>query len=137
MFAWFSGPDRCRQAIDAAVEILSGLNARFAGKAGTEIGFGIHVGEVVVGSMGSQDRRDYTAIGRSVNLAARLCSAAKSGQILVSEAVATELDESLSLVPLPPISAKGFTEPVRVFEVDLVKLSPATNKVEYPVTTLP
>jgi class 3 adenylate cyclase len=136
MFAWFSGPGRCRQAIDAAAEILSALNERFAGKAGTEIGFGIHVGEVVVGSMGSQDRRDYTAIGRSVNLAARLCSAAKPGQIMVSEAVATELEETLSLIPLPPISAKGFTEPVRVFEVDLAKLSPATHTVEPPVSTL-
>ena len=137
MFVWFSGPDRCRHALDAAVEILSRLQARFAGKAGTEIGFGIHVGEVVVGSMGSQDRRDYTAIGRSVNLAARLCSAAKSGQILVSEAVAIELEETLSLIALPPISAKGFTEPVRVFEVDLAKLSPATNAVLPPVTTHP
>jgi class 3 adenylate cyclase len=136
MFAWFSGPDRCRRAVDAAVEILSGLEARFAGKTGTEIGFGIHVGEVVVGSMGSQDRRDYTAIGRSVNLAARLCSAAKSGQILVSQAVATELEDTLALNPLPPVSAKGFPEPVRVFEVNLTKLSATTKPVLPPVTSL-
>lgn len=136
MFAWFSGPDRCRHAIETAVEILSGLQARYGGKAGTEIGFGIHVGEVVVGSMGSQDRRDYTAIGRSVNLAARLCSAAKSGQILVSEAVAIELEDALSLNPLPAISAKGFPEPVRVFEVDLAKVAPATGAVVPSVTTL-
>jgi class 3 adenylate cyclase len=137
MFAWFSGPDRCRHAVDAAVEILAGLQSRFAGKAGTEIGFGVHVGEVVVGSMGSQDRRDYTAIGRSVNLAARLCSAARSGQILVSEAVAIELEGTLALNPLPPISAKGFPEPVRVFEVRPAKPSPEADSVLPPVTSLP
>ena len=136
MFAWFSGPDRCRHAVEAAAEILSALKERLAGKAGTEIGFGIHVGEVVVGSMGSQDRRDYTAIGRSVNLAARLCSAAKSGQILVSEAVAIELEEAIPLIPLPPVPAKGFPEPVRVFEVDSAQLSSATDQVFPPVTSL-
>lgn len=136
MFAWFSGPDRCRRAVEAAIEILAKLNARFAGKAGTEIGFGIHVGEVVVGSMGSQERRDYTAIGRSVNLAARLCSAAKSGQILVSQAVATELEGALSLNPLPPVTAKGFPEPVRVFEVDLAKAAPLASRDLPPVTSL-
>jgi adenylate cyclase len=137
MFAWFSGPDRCRRAVAAAVEILSGLQSRFAGKAGTEIGFGIHVGEVVVGSMGSQDRRDYTAIGRSVNLAARLCSAAKSGQILVSQAVATELEETGSLNPLPPVSAKGFPEPVRVFEVNPAEWLRTANPVPPSLTSLP
>lgn len=121
MFAWFTGPDRCKHAVEASAEILAALHARFAGKAGTEIGFGIHVGEVVLGSMGSEDRRDYTAIGRSVNLAARLCSAAKAGQILVSQAVATELEGAIPMNALPPVSAKGFPEPVRVFEIELVE----------------
>jgi class 3 adenylate cyclase len=121
MFAWFSGQDRCSRAVAAAAEIASTLRERFGGKAGTQIGFGIHVGEVVIGSMGSQDRRDYTAIGRSVNLAARLCSAAEAGQILVSQAVATELEGTVTLNPLPDIRAKGFTEPVRIFEVTLAK----------------
>jgi class 3 adenylate cyclase len=137
MFAWFSGPERCRRAVEASIEILAQLNTRFAGKAGTEIGFGIHVGEVVVGSMGSQERRDYTAIGRSVNLAARLCSAAKSGQILVSQAVATELEGALSLHPLAPVTAKGFAEPVRVFEVDLGKVTIAGSSELPAVSSLP
>lgn len=119
MFAWFSGQDRCTRAVAAAAEIVAALEQKFGGKPGTQIGFGIHVGEVVIGSMGSQDRRDYTAIGRSVNLAARLCSAAEPGQVLVSQAVATELEGAVNLQPLPDITAKGFPEPVRVFEVSI------------------
>ncbi len=137
MFAWFSGPDRCRRAVEASIGILAQLNARLAGKAGTETGFGIHVGEVVVGSLGGQERRDYTSIGRSVNLAARLRSAARSGQILVSQAVATELEGAISLNALPSVSAKGFPEPVRIFEVNLERAAPWASANLPPVPTIP
>ncbi|HWX56014.1 MAG TPA: adenylate/guanylate cyclase domain-containing protein [Verrucomicrobiae bacterium] len=119
VIAWFSGPDRCRRALLAANEMIANLQARFNGQPGTTIGVGIHVGDVVVGSIGSAARRDYTAIGSTVNLASRLCSNAHAGQVLVSQAVVTELGDQTQLKPLAPISMKGFSEPVPVFEANL------------------
>jgi class 3 adenylate cyclase len=120
VIAWFSGEDRCLRAVRAADEMITTLRTRFSGQPGTVIGVGIHVGEVVVGSVGSSDRKDYTAIGSVVNMTARLCSNAQPGQILVSQAVAAELNHAVSVRPLPPLSLKGFSEPVPVFEITLV-----------------
>jgi class 3 adenylate cyclase len=125
VIAWFSGQDRCLQAVRAADEMISTLRARFSGQPGTMIGIGIHVGEVVVGSVGSADRKDYTAIGSVVNMTARLCASAHPGQILVSQAVASALSHDVTLRPLPPLSLKGFSEPVPVFEVTLVEAAGA------------
>jgi class 3 adenylate cyclase len=116
--AWFSGPDRCQRAVRAGNEMIASLQSRFNGQPGTTIGVGIHVGEVVVGSIGSAERRDYTAIGSTVNLAARLCASAHAGQILVSQAVAKELGDQADLKPLTPIPLKGFSGPVPVFEAN-------------------
>ena len=136
MFAWFSGPDRCRHAVDAAVEILSGLQTRFAGKAGTEIGFGIHVGEVVVGSMGSQDRRDYTAIGRSVNLAARLVLRCQIRPNFSFGGRRHRTRGTLSLNPLPPSPRRDFPSQSASSKSSQAKPSPDTNSVLPPVTSL-
>jgi adenylate cyclase len=119
LIAWFSGDARCDRAVRAADEMMTALRERFGGQPGTTIGVGIHVGEVVVGSIGSSTRKDYTAIGSVVNLAARLCSNAAPGQILVSQAVKAELGAAATVKSLPLVSLKGFSEPVAVFEVSL------------------
>ena len=80
------------------------------------MGIGVHVGEVIVGVIGSRERMDYTAIGSTVNLAARLCSAAKGGQILSSQAVMTELGGDFAVRFVPALTLKGFTEPIAVYE---------------------
>jgi class 3 adenylate cyclase len=118
VFAWFAGDDRCKRAIAASTEMIAALDARFAGRPGTQVGVGIHLGELVVGSVGSQDRKDYTAIGSVVNKAARLCSHAKEGQVLVSAEVAVELNDPSALTALQPILLKGIAEPVHIFQAN-------------------
>ena len=119
MVAWFTGDDRCRRAVSAAREMLAELNNRVGACAGAQIGVGIHVGEVIVGALGSENRLDYTAIGSTVNLSERLCAAAQRGQVLISQAVATELGDSVPLHPLDPIHVKGFAEQIHIYEVVL------------------
>ncbi len=117
MVAWFSGPDRCRRAVEAVREIFAELAARVGDCSGGQVGAGLHVGEVIIGALGSRQRLDYTAIGSTVNLAARLCAAAKSGQLLISQAVATELGDSVPMRSLPAVSLKGFAERIPVYDV--------------------
>jgi adenylate cyclase len=81
--------------------------------------FGIHVGEAVVGNLGSTERMNYTALGATVNLAARLEGLNKQfgTAILVSEDVYLRVQNSFRFKPLPSVTAKGMTRQTRVFQL--------------------
>lgn len=83
---------------------------------GVQFRCGIHQGTAVVGMFGSAERADYTAIGPSVNIAARLQSAALPGTILVSAAVADYLQEE-EITKGSPLELKGIDETVLTFSV--------------------
>jgi len=82
-----------------------------------KFGVGINSGLVVSGNIGSRDMMDYTVIGDTVNLGARLCSAAGPGEILVSGSVWDATKEKFSYNPLDPINVKGKKEKISVYQI--------------------
>jgi len=113
--------EQVKRAIAAARQMykdLDGLNQRWAEQGIGPVQFrcGIHQGTAVVGMFGSAERSDYTAIGPSVNIAARIQEAATAETILVSAAVADYLDER-EIVKFEPLQLKGVDETVLTFGV--------------------
>ncbi|MDU5143369.1 MAG: adenylate/guanylate cyclase domain-containing protein [Paenibacillus dendritiformis] len=83
-----------------------------------QFGIGIQSGEAVVGNIGSEALRlDYTAIGDTVNTAARLESQAKPGQVLVGEETVRRLGSRFKMSEVGPLKLKGKSEPVLVYEL--------------------
>jgi adenylate cyclase len=93
------------------------------GEAGPQLGLaiGINSGEAIVGNVGSNRRMEYTVIGDTVNVAARLQDKAEAGQILIGEdtyqkAVGEMGDDLVTKAPLE-ISVKGREKPLKVYDV--------------------
>jgi len=78
---------------------------------------GISTGYCTAGNFGSEERMDYTIIGRHVNLAARLQSAAKPGAILITRETWLLVNSQIRCVHREPVIAKGFDHPIDVYEV--------------------
>lgn len=119
VMALFDGPDMVIQSCLCALRMIE--SARDKTAPGNEkiwrFGIGIHTGPAVIGNIGSPDHLDYSAIGMSVNLAARLCGQAEATSIAVSKAVrdAVGNDPRLHFYSERSVAIKGMKEPVTVY----------------------
>ena len=99
-----------------AIELEKQLQERF-GKS-VQFGIGIHTGAAVVGNIGSKTRMDYTAIGDTVNTAARLESNSKPGQIILSEQVYEKVKDRIYAKSLGVIQVKGKVNGISIYELE-------------------
>jgi adenylate cyclase len=115
-------PDDAKNAVTAAVAMqkkMVELNAEFkeSGFDEVAVGIGLHTGVATIGYIGSEKRSEYTAIGDTVNTAARLESNSEGGQILISEATAHAAGDIFPMTKREPLTVKNRLQPVALFEV--------------------
>jgi len=80
-------------------------------------GIGIHVGEAVIGNIGTTQQMNYTAIGDTVNLAKRLQENAKGGQVILSHATFQAIKETVQVRDLGTLSVKGRAKAEQIYEL--------------------
>jgi class 3 adenylate cyclase len=116
-------PDSPQRAVRAAREMLESFGElarswkeRYQIEAG--LGIGINEGDVVAGNIGSTAYMNYTIIGDTVNIAARLCQRARAGEMLFSLALKKSLDKDgfdVGCTHLPAMQLRGRTTPIDIY----------------------
>ncbi len=137
MMAFFDGPNRDLNACRASMEIREAMmNEKDIrerdGLHIVEMGIGINGGPVIFGSMGARERMDFTSIGDTVNLAARLEGANKAygSKSIISESVYNNIKEIFLCRELDFIAVKGKNQPVRIYEIIQEKIKSTPKLME-------
>jgi adenylate cyclase len=130
LMVWFNDPIPCEEpslrAVRMAAEMRTDVTALAEGwrKLGHDLGFGVGIaqGYATLGRIGFEGRFDYAAIGTVVNLAARLCSEAADGQILIDRKVQAAVEARASTEQAGQLTLKGLHRPVPTFNVTSIEL---------------
>ena len=123
MMVFFNDPVRVPDPAERAVRMALEMRARVDWLAAEwrrlgfdlALGIGVAEGYATIGAIGFEGRLDYGAIGTVTNLAARLCSEAKGGQILVAQRVLNAVEALVEAEPVGELALKGLSRPVRAF----------------------
>ena len=118
----FPQPDHALRAVKAGLDMQKAHQRllktwRARGIKAPLLGVGLATGELIVGEMGSSQRSDYSVIGKAANLGARICSAAKPGQVLISPRSYELVKDSVNVTPLPGLKFKGVDRDITVYKV--------------------
>lgn len=97
-------------------------------KRGYELAFAVGVarGYATLGRTGFEGRFDYGAVGTVVNLAARLCAAAKGGQVLIGPRVHAAVEDLVDAEPIGELTLKGLSRPVRAYSIRRLRAATAS-----------
>ena len=119
----FPGNNDAMQSVRCAIAMQKEVKEFNKTRAGQglptlDMGIGLNTGPVIAGNIGSKERMEYTVIGDSVNVAARLQGLAKPGEVLVSEATYRQVKGKVIATPTEPMTLKGKRIPVGVYRID-------------------
>jgi adenylate cyclase len=110
----FAGPDHATDAVLAAAELMAATREE-DGTPWIQVGAGVHTGTAYVGTVGEGDTFDFTALGDSVNTAARLAGAAGAGEILISKPAAKAAELETAGLESRLLELRGRAESIEAF----------------------
>jgi class 3 adenylate cyclase len=114
-------PDHAQKAVLLAIDMQQKINQLkdewLSYGHDLNIGVGINTGYMTVGNIGSKFHKDYTVIGRQVNVASRLESMAKPGEILISERTYERVKNKADFKKMGPYRLKGISSPIIIYSV--------------------
>jgi class 3 adenylate cyclase len=129
MMVFFNDPVQIADPTVRAVRMAVSMRQRLAEltmswrKRGFDLDFGVGIaqGYATIGAIGFEGRVDYGAIGTVTNLASRLCGEAQPGQILLTQRVASGVEECAELEVVGELTLKGFHRPVKAYNAIRLK----------------
>ena len=126
---FFNDPLPVEHAAEKSVRMALALQEAFTpisaawSKLGHEVGLGVGIaqGEATLGVIGFENRWEYAAIGNVPNLAARLCGAARAGEIILDAQTERDVAHMAETEPMGTLTLRGFSQPVAAFRLKALK----------------